>query len=54
MAENTKKMFETLAKYNSRTNKKIIKTLKRIEPDKMTQDLGSSFGSILGILNNLH
>ena len=46
-------MFETLAKYNSRTNQKIIKILERMEPDKLTQDFGSFFGSILGILNHL-
>ena len=53
MAENIKKMFERLAKYNSRTNQKIIKILERMEPDKLTQDFGSFFGSILGILNHL-
>ena len=43
MAENTKKMFVKLAKYNSKTNQKIIKLLERMEPDKLTQDFGSFF-----------
>jgi len=53
MAENIRNMFETLAKYNSTTNQEIIKILKRMEPDKLTKDLDSYFGSILGILNHL-
>lgn len=52
MAESIKEMFETFAKYNSTTNKDIIKILKRMEPDKLIKDFGSYFGSILGILNH--
>ena len=52
MAESIKEMFKTFAKYNSTTNKDIIKILKRMEPDKLIKDYGSYFGSILGILNH--
>ena len=52
MAESIKEMFKAFAKYNSTTNKDIIKILKRMESDKLTEDLGSYFGSILGILNH--
>ena len=52
MAESIKEMLKTFAKYNSTTNKDIIKILKRMEPDQLIKDLGSYFGSILGILNH--
>lgn len=52
MAESIKEMFVTFAKYNSTTNKDIIKILKRMEPDQLIKDFGSYFGSILGILNH--
>ena len=52
MAESIKQMFETLAKYNSITNQEIITILEGMEPDKLTKDFGSYFGSILGILNH--
>lgn len=52
MAEDIKKMIETLAKYNSITNQEIITILESMESDKLTKDVGSYFGSILGILNH--
>ena len=52
MAESIKEMLKTFAKYNSTTNKDIIKILKRMEPDQLIKDFGSYFGSILGILNH--
>ena len=52
MAESIKGMFVTLAKYNSTTNKDVIKVIKRMEPDQLIKDFGSYFGSILGILNH--
>ena len=52
MAESIKEMLKTFAKYNSTTTKDIIKILKRMEPDQLIKDLGSYFGSILGILNH--
>lgn len=53
MAENVKNMFISLAKYNSKTNQDVINKLEQLEPDKLIKDVGSYYGSILGILNHM-
>jgi len=53
MPENIKDVFEILAKYNTIANKDIVKILEGVESSKLTEDLGSYFGSILGLLDHL-
>ena len=52
MPENIKVVFEILAKYNIMANKDIVKILEGVESSKLTEDLGSYFGSILGLLDH--
>jgi uncharacterized damage-inducible protein DinB len=52
MPENIKNVFELLAKYNTMTNKEAVDVLGGIESSKLTEDLGSYFGSILGLLDH--
>ncbi len=52
MSVSIKEVFELLANYNSTTNQKVIKILGTIDPIKLTEDLGSYYGSILGLLNH--
>jgi uncharacterized damage-inducible protein DinB len=47
-----KNIFNILAKYNEMTNLEMIKILETIESGNLTKDLGSYYGSILGILNH--
>jgi uncharacterized damage-inducible protein DinB len=47
-----KQIFSILAKYNEMTNLEMIKILDTIESGQLTKDLGSYYGSILGILNH--
>ncbi len=53
MPENIKDVFERLAKYNTMANKDVVKVLDGLESSKLTEDLGSYFGSILGVLDHL-
>ncbi len=53
MPENIKDVFEMLAKYNDMANKDVVKILEGLESSKLTEDLGSYFGSILGLLDHL-
>jgi uncharacterized damage-inducible protein DinB len=52
MPENIKNVFEVLAKYNTMANKDVVKILEGVESSKLTEDLGSYFGSILGLLDH--
>jgi len=52
MADDIKSVFELLAKYNKITNQDVVKILKGVEPDKLTDDVGSYYGSIMGLLNH--
>jgi uncharacterized damage-inducible protein DinB len=52
MPENIKDIFVSLAKYNTMANKEIMKILEGLESSKLTEDLGSYFGSILGLLDH--
>ncbi|MHA2475401.1 MAG: DinB family protein [Promethearchaeota archaeon] len=42
----------SLVKYNTMANKDAVKILEGVEPSKLTEDLGSYFGSILGLLDH--
>jgi uncharacterized damage-inducible protein DinB len=50
--ENIKVVFELLVKYNTMTNKEVIDILEGFDSSKLTEDLGSYFGSILGLLDH--
>jgi uncharacterized damage-inducible protein DinB len=52
MTENVKEIYILLAKYNQITNQDLIKILREVEPNKLSENLGSYYGSILGILNH--
>jgi len=52
MTENIKDVFEVLAKYNTMANKGVVDGLEGLESSKLTEDLGSYFGSILGLLDH--
>ncbi len=45
-------VFKVLAKYNKLTNQQMIKVLEKVDPKKLTENLGSYYGSILGLLNH--
>ncbi len=48
-----KEVFKLLARYNSITNTELLTILEGLEPSKLTEDLGSYYGSILGLLNHI-
>jgi len=52
MSGNMKDVFVSLAKYNTMANKDAVKVLEGLELPKLTEDLGSYFGSILGLLDH--
>jgi uncharacterized damage-inducible protein DinB len=52
MSENVKEIYILLAKYNQITNQELIKILREVDPNKLSENLGSYYGSILGILNH--
>ena len=52
MPENIKDVFVLLAKYNTMANKEVVDVLEGLESSKLTEDLGSYFGSILGLLDH--
>ena len=53
MSSDFKEVFEILAKYNHLTNQDMIKILETINPTNLTEDRGSYYQSILGILNHV-
>ena len=52
MTYNIKEIYILLAKYNQITNQDLIKILQKVDPNKLSENLGSYYGSILGILNH--
>jgi uncharacterized damage-inducible protein DinB len=52
MTGDIKELFELLVKYNKLTNQDMIKILEGVEQKKLTENMGSYYGSILGILNH--
>jgi uncharacterized damage-inducible protein DinB len=52
MADDIKELFELLVKYNKLTNQDMVKILEGVEPAKLIENIGSYYGSILGILNH--
>ncbi|MFX1524361.1 MAG: DinB family protein [Promethearchaeota archaeon] len=52
MPESIKVVFDILAKYNTMTNKEVVEVIKGLESSKLTEDLGSYYGSILGLLDH--
>jgi uncharacterized damage-inducible protein DinB len=52
MGDDMKAVFELLAKYNKLTNQDIVKILEGVDPDKLTDNVGSYYLSIMGLLNH--
>jgi uncharacterized damage-inducible protein DinB len=52
MTENVKEIYTLFAKYNRITNQDLIKILREVDPNKLSENLGSYYGSIFGILNH--
>lgn len=47
-----KRVFKSLAKYNSITNKEVISILEDLDPAKLVEKVKSYYGSIMGLLNH--
>ncbi|MFX1496936.1 MAG: DinB family protein [Promethearchaeota archaeon] len=52
MVDDIKTVFELFSKYNKLTNIDMIKVLEGVESNKLTEDLGSYYLSIMGLLNH--
>ena len=52
MTDEIKAVFELLAKYNKLTNLEMLKILEEVEPAKLTENVGSYYSSIMGLLNH--
>ena len=52
MSENVKEIYKLLAKYNQITNQDLITILREVDANKLSENLGSYYSSILGILNH--
>jgi len=47
-----KDVIITLAKYNKITNLELLEVLREVKPEKLTDNVGSYYNSIMGILNH--
>lgn len=52
MVDDIKNVFELFAKYNKLTNMDMIKVLEGVESNKLTENVGSYYNSIMGLLNH--
>lgn len=52
MVDDIKQIFLVFSKYNKITNQDMIKVLESLDSSKLSENVGSYFGSILGILNH--
>ena len=52
MSENVKEIYKLLVKYNQITNQDLITILREVDANKLSENLGSYYSSILGILNH--
>jgi uncharacterized damage-inducible protein DinB len=48
-----KELFQLLSKYNAQTNAEMIGVLEKLTAEQITKDVGSFYGSILGLLNHI-
>ena len=48
-----KELFQLLSKYNAQTNAEMMGILEKLPADQLTKDVGSFYGSILGLLNHI-
>ncbi|OGP82384.1 MAG: hypothetical protein A2Z08_03165 [Deltaproteobacteria bacterium RBG_16_54_11] len=48
-----KELFQLLSKYNAQTNAEMIGVLEKLPAEQITKDVGSFYGSILGLLNHI-
>lgn len=48
-----KELFQLLAEYNIQTNRAMIQVLEGVPAEQLSQDVGSFYKSIIGILNHM-
>jgi uncharacterized damage-inducible protein DinB len=48
-----KELFQLLSKYNAQTNAEMVGILEKVPAEQVTKDVGSFYGSILGLLNHM-
>jgi uncharacterized damage-inducible protein DinB len=48
-----KELFQLLAEYNAKTNVEMIEILEKLPPERLAQEVGSFYGSILGLVNHI-
>jgi uncharacterized damage-inducible protein DinB len=48
-----KELFQLLAEYNAKTNVEMIGILEKLPPERLAQDAGSFYRSILGLVNHI-
>ena len=48
-----KELFQLLAKYNTQTNAEMMVIVEKLTPEQVTKDVGSFYGSILGLVNHI-
>ena len=48
-----KELFQLLSKYNAQTNAEMMGVLEKLPAEQVTKDVGSFYGSILGLLNHI-
>jgi len=48
-----KELFQLLSKYNAQTNAQMMGILEKLPAEQLTKDVGSFYGSILGLLNHI-
>ena len=48
-----KELFQLLSKYNAQTNAQMMGVLEKLTAEQITKDVGSFYGSILGLLNHI-
>jgi uncharacterized damage-inducible protein DinB len=46
-------IFQLLAEYNAATNLEMIGILEKLAPERLAQEAGSFYGSILGVINHI-
>jgi len=47
-----KELFQLLSKYNAQTNAQMMGILEKLTAEQISKDVGSFYGSILGLLNH--
>ncbi len=48
-----KELFQLLSQYNTKANEEMMGVLGKVPAEQLTKDVGSFYGSILGLLNHI-